>query len=81
MPEAKWGLKGQMIQIQIDPKTGIFELKETLSLYLEGLPAKKIRLRSPNHSFLKDKYSIARYNLIENTIIDLGIKERGGKRR
>jgi hypothetical protein len=45
------------------------------------MPASKMRLKTFNHSILKDKFTVAFYNLIDNSMIELGIKERGRRKK
>lgn len=78
--EEYWNFRGQIIQLVLEPTMTIGEVKENLSGYLGGMPASKMRLKTLNHSALKDNYSLARYNIIPNTLFDLLIKERGGRK-
>ena len=79
--DEEWNFKGQIIQMSMDPKTTMDELKEAISAYLGNMPPKKIRLRTFNHSALKDKFSLAHYNVIDNTMLELSVKERGGRKK
>ena len=45
------------------------------------MPGSKQKLRSQNLQVLKDNCSIAYYNLKNGTLIELSVKERGGKKK
>lgn len=75
-----WGFHGQIIQLVVDPRMTIVKLKENISDYLGKMPAKKMKLKTFNQSTLKDVKSLAFYNIIDATLLELGIKERGGRK-
>ena len=75
-----WLLDGQTIEISINPSESVGQLKSTIAEKL-NLPANKQNLRVENMPFLKDKDSLAFYNLDESKEISLGIKERGKRKK
>ena len=78
--DPSWGFHGQIIQVVVDPRMTIMKLKDNLSDYLGKMPPKKMKLRTYNQSTLKDGKSLAFYNVIDPTLFELGIKERGGRK-
>ena len=79
--DTEWNFKGQIIRMSMDPRTTISQLKEAISTYLGSMPPKKIRLRTYNRSALKEKHSLAHYNILDNTMLELSVKERGGRKK
>jgi hypothetical protein len=77
--EDSWGLNGQIINLSLDPHTRVFEAKEELSSYLGGMPASKMKFKAIGHNALKDQLSLAHYNFHETSLVELQIKERGGR--
>jgi splicing factor 3A subunit 1 len=78
--EEAWDLKGQMIQVKFEPTNLISDLKEQLSERLGGMPAAKQKLRSALGNInLKDENTIAYYNFINGSVVELSAKERGGR--
>ena len=63
------------------PRTSVDQLKSALSSYLGNMPVKKMKLKTYNQNVLKDQFSIAHYNLIDNTMLELLPKERGGRKK
>lgn len=57
------------------------EIKESVAAqHLGNMPVGKFQLKHAIHGFLKDANSLAGLNLGSNTILELTIKSRGGKR-
>eukprot|EP01016_Furgasonia_blochmanni_P005765 TRINITY_DN12269_c0_g1_i15.p1 TRINITY_DN12269_c0_g1~~TRINITY_DN12269_c0_g1_i15.p1 ORF type:complete len:755 (+),score=132.50 TRINITY_DN12269_c0_g1_i15:33-2297(+) len=79
--EENWNLKGQLIQLQLEPLCTIQGLKDNLSTMLGGMPSAKMKLKTPIHNVLKDTASLAYYNFMNGSLIELSAKERGGRGR
>jgi len=57
----------------------VSDLKNTIQ-EKTGVPASKIRL-SYEGLFMKDTYSLAYYNLVNHAVVQVHMKERGGKKK
>lgn len=80
---AQWNFSGQVLEIVLP---GVMEtvaaLKAKIKEQLGGMPPQKMILRVSNGgAFLKDAQTFAKNNLGSGTVIDLGVKERGRRRR
>jgi len=78
----KWPphLNGQTYRVQVLTSDNIKTLKQKLADLL-GMPANKQKLRAEGLGFLKDAKSLAFYNAIDNLEVELGVKERGGRKK
>lgn len=76
-----WGLRGQIIQLSVDIIQTIQSVKSTLSNILGGMPVLRMKLKTNLHSVLKDNESLAKYNISPGSVIELAVKERGGRRK
>lgn len=77
--KAEWRLNGQIISISIPLSDTISTLKSKIQEETSLPPAKqKI---SYDGMFFKDNNSIAYYNLLSGTTVQLQIKERGGRKK
>ena len=56
------------------------ELKRLLAERTK-LAANKQKLRLPSGVFIQGHHSLAHYNVAEDTVIDLGVKARGGRKK
>jgi splicing factor 3A subunit 1 len=74
-------IESKLLQLPFDPKTTISAIKDHISNALGGLPASKMRLKTPHQSALKDENTLAFYNILNGTVMDLSLKERGGRNR
>lgn len=75
----EWRLNGQMISLNLSLTDTISSLK--LKLQEEtGLPPAKQKI-SYDGMFFKDNNSVAFYNLLSGTTLQLQIKERGGRKK
>lgn len=72
-----WQLSGQAISFEVPLKSSVFKLKETLTRCTK-LPANKQKLQY-NGTFLKDRQTLASYNVEPGATLHLEVKERGGK--
>jgi len=80
---AQWKFNGQVLEVILPGVADkVSALKEKLKPMLNEMPPQKMRLRVSNGgAFLKDQQSFASLNLKSGTIIDLGVKERGRRKR
>ncbi|CAG9809329.1 unnamed protein product [Chironomus riparius] len=77
--KSEWKLNGQQLSIDIDLKDTIVLLKQKIQEQTDMPPSKqKI---SFNGTFLKDNFSAAYYNILNNSTVNLQIKERGGRKK
>ena len=58
-----------------------YKFQSFTNFFLIGMPQSKMKLKSKLISVFKDNCSIAYYNLINNTVLELSTKERGGRGR
>jgi hypothetical protein len=77
-----WNLNGQTLSIpDLSITSTVKDLKELLALnYLGGLQAGKQQIKSASLGFLKDTSSLAAYNLKSDSVLELSLKSRGGKK-
>jgi splicing factor 3A subunit 1 len=78
----KWPshLNGQTYRVQVNTSDNIKTLKQKLADLL-GMPANKQKLRAEGLGFLKDAKTLAFYNATDNIEVELGVKERGGRKK
>lgn len=76
-----WDLKGQTLTFNFRVSEPVSALKDALSKSLNGMPSNKQNLKVEGLPFLKDKDSLANYNLDDNVEIQLSVKERGKRRK
>mgnify|MGYP001180774937 FL=1 len=78
-------LKSQNLQLQFDPKTTIGGVKDYISkslggndfyldILLKGISSNSIALRTVHTSFLKDENTLAYYNFLNGTVVEVGKK-------
>ena len=79
--DPSWGFHGQILQISVDINQRISDIKALLSDILGGMPLHKMKLKNNLHSVFKDINTLAHYNLVPGCIVELTIKERGGRRK
>ncbi|CAG9319874.1 unnamed protein product [Blepharisma stoltei] len=77
----QWGFKGQIIQLSVDLLQSIQSIKQMLSGILGGMPPQKMKFKTHVHSVLKDQDTLAKYNISNGAMIELALKERGGRKR
>lgn len=75
----EWRLNGQIISLNVSLTDAITSLKSKLQEET-GLPPAKQKL-SHDGMFFKDNNSVAFYNLLSGTTVQLQIKERGGRKK
>lgn len=74
-------MNGQTIDLTVSPSETVRALKDKLQEKLGGMPANKQKLRAKELGFLKDEKSMAYYNFVSGVELELGIKERGGRKK
>lgn len=75
----EWRLNGQIISINVALNDSVSTLKTKIQEET-GLPPAKQKI-SYEGMFFKDNKSIAFYNLLSGTTVQLQIKERGGRKK
>lgn len=80
MPDkAPWKLNGQLVRVTINVGESVKALKEKLAEELD-MPANKQKLSLAGVGVLNDTKTLAYYN-VPSTEIELGVKERGGRKK
>lgn len=81
MPNVDDGnLKGQVVDIHVQfLSETVVSLKEKIAREIQ-VPANKQKLRG-KAGFLKDKLSLAYYNVGEGDMLFLSLRERGGRKK
>jgi splicing factor 3A subunit 1 len=79
--KAEWFMNGQTIDLTVSPSETVRALKDKLQEKLGGMPANKQKLRAKDLGFLKDEKSMAYYNFTSGVELELGVKERGGRKK
>lgn len=77
----QWGFRGQIIQLSVTLSQTIQSIKTTLSGILGGMPPPKMKFKTHVHSVLKDTDTLAKYNISNGAMVELALKERGGRNR
>ena len=83
---AKWDFKGQELTVTASAADKLTVVKQSIGEQLGGMPVKKMKLSivgGPQDGvFLnKDANTLAVYNVPAGTVLKLGVKERGGRKR
>lgn len=77
--KSEWKLNGQKLSIDIDLKETIASLKQMIQGQTD-MPLSKQKI-SFNGTFLKDNFTVAYYNILTNSTVNLQVKERGGRKK
>jgi len=78
----QWNFIGQMLQLTLRLADPLQALKDKLKSMLGNMPDKKMKINIADGPFLnKDEKSFAFYNIGNGTILQLGVKERGGRKK
>jgi len=78
---AHWGFTGQTFTLEMSQTDTVQQLKERISVKL-GIPANKQKLKVVNGPHLnKDTDTIAKSNIRSGSSVEVGVKERGGKKK
>uniref|UniRef100_A0A915LCR9 Ubiquitin-like domain-containing protein n=2 Tax=Meloidogyne javanica TaxID=6303 RepID=A0A915LCR9_MELJA len=75
----EWNLKGQTFTIQLEITSTVSALKSLIQEQTT-VPASKAKLVYQN-TFLKDNFTLAYYNFVNEANVQLMLKERGGKKK
>ncbi|KAG1687882.1 hypothetical protein DVH05_004533 [Phytophthora capsici] len=76
---AQWKLEGQSLTVEVDVKDTIRTLKQKLMTELQNMPVNKQQLKF-SMGFVKDALTCAHYNFVNNTVLELSVRQRGGRR-
>jgi splicing factor 3A subunit 1 len=76
----EWNFQGQILEFILPPTGTIANVKDKIKEAL-GMPPNKQKLKGPLISILKDTQTLAYYNVTPGTVLVLGIKERGGRKK
>lgn len=77
--KSEFRLRGQMVNVNLGLSEQVTLLKAKL-LEETGLPASKQKLNWEG-VFFKDSNTLAYYNIMPGMIVNLSIKERGGRKK
>ncbi len=76
-----WPMHGQTLRIQALISETVRSLKEKIGDQLNSMPANKQKLQMARFGVLNDSKTLGYYNLVSGVEIDLGTKERGGRKK
>lgn len=76
----EWNFQGQVLNFTFPPTSTIANVKDKIKEVL-GMPPNKQKLKGPHISILKDTQTLAYYNVTPGTVLVLGTKERGGRKK
>ncbi|KAG3235305.1 hypothetical protein PI124_g19658 [Phytophthora idaei] len=76
---AQWKLEGQTLTVELDVKDKMRTLKGKLMADLQNMPVNKQQLKF-SMGFVKDALTCAHYNFINDTVLELSVRQRGGRR-
>ncbi|CAI5744123.1 unnamed protein product [Peronospora destructor] len=76
---AQWKLEGQTLTIELDVKDNMRTLKQKLMTELQNMPVNKQQLKF-SMGFVKDSLTCAHYNFVNGTVLELTVRQRGGRR-
>ena len=81
MGKEEWNMKGQTVVItDVSPSLSVTDLKKLINEQHVGIPPNKQKLKCDKHGILKDHLTVAHYNAEDGWTLELGVKERGGKK-
>lgn len=72
--------EGESFELSMPVMTSVKVLKDSLA-EKTSIPVNKQILKSEHLGFLKDKLTLAHYNLASGSVLSLSTKERGGKKK
>lgn len=75
----EWRLEGQALELRLHVRESVGTLKERLRDQLGGMPPNKQQISAPGLPVLKDRDSLAAYNLTDGEELMLKVKVRGGR--
>ncbi|OWZ19584.1 Splicing factor 3 subunit [Phytophthora megakarya] len=91
---AQWKLEGQTLTLELDIKDNMRTLKQKLmvsvlemhwpftllmQIALQNMPVNKQQLKF-SMGFVKDALTCAHYNFVNDTVLELSVRQRGGRR-
>ncbi|KAE9028888.1 hypothetical protein PF011_g1354 [Phytophthora fragariae] len=76
---AQWKLEGQTLTVELDVKDNMRTLKQKLMNELQNMPVNKQQLKFAM-GFVKDALTCAHYNFVNGTVLELSVRQRGGRR-
>ncbi len=79
-PNKSWNAAGQTIELKAPLRNTVSELKKCLMKQVK-VPVNKQKLVCGAAGFMKDKMTLAFYNVGHNEVLKMEIKERGKKRK
>ena len=76
-----WNLMGQTLSLAVEGgvMTKVGEIKKLICAELGSIPASKFQVKYMAY-FMKDKLSLAHYNVGGGAALDIKVKSRGGRR-
>lgn len=77
--KAEWRLEGQTVEVVLHVRETVSTLKDRLKESLGGMPPNKQQITGPGLPILKDKDTLAAYNLTDGEQLTLKVKVRGGR--
>ena len=75
-----WKLEGQPLSLESPLTYTVAQLKQQIKDALQ-IPPNKQKLRVEGLPALNDKKSLAYYNIVSGTVVELRVKERGGRKK
>jgi len=76
----EWNFQGHQLEFSMEMQHTVQNIKEKIKEAL-GMPPNKQKLKAPGISILKDANTLGFYNITPGTVISLGVKERGGRKK
>ena len=81
-PSVAFNFAGQTVSLSMQLTDTVQTLKDKLSGSVNNMPANKMKMATGTGTHLnKDDATLAFYNVADGATINLGIKERGGKKK
>ena len=74
-------LIGQLLEVEVESLMDSVGHVKSIVADVTGLPPNKQKLSRDGVGFLKDEFSLAHYNVSDDIILTLGIKERGRRKK
>lgn len=79
--KAEWGFNGQTLDISMGIRDTVSQLKDKITEQC-GMPGKKMKINFLNGAFLnKDSATLAFYNVRPDAQFQLGVRERGRRKK
>jgi splicing factor 3A subunit 1 len=81
LSDTQFPLNGQTLRIQITVAESVKALKDKIAEQMGGMAVNKQKLQLAPFGLLNDSKTLAFYNLQTGVEVDLGLKERGGRKK